>query len=315
MTESKRKYVFGPVPSRRLGRSLGVDLLPHKVCSLDCVYCQLAHTTVKTTRRGAYVPAAEVLAELRSALAGGVSCDYITLSGSGEPTLHSDLGVVVSAITAMTDIPLAVITNGTTLSDPEVRAALAPADLVIPSLDAGDAETFAAINRPCEEIDFDVYVEGLKAFVREFPGRVHLEVFLAAGINDSDQQVRKIRTIADEIAPDRIDVNTVTRPPADSAVRAVEPDRLRHLCELLGPSAHIIAAGHDHSELSVAASRDDVLGMLRRRPCTLDDLAVGLGCPRDALIGLLEGLAEESLITTTDQDGLSYYQTADPQGR
>lgn len=310
MSAKRRKYVFGPVPSRRLGRSLGVDLVPYKVCSFDCVYCQVAPTTLKTTRRRAYVPAEEVLAELREVLAAGVECDYVTLSGSGEPTLHSELGRIIAAIKAMTDIPVAVLTNGSLLGDPAVRAALAGADLVAPSLDAGDAETFAGINRPCDQIDFDSYVDGLRTFCREFSGMVHLEVFLAAGINDSEGHVRRIRSIIDDIEPDRVDVNTVARPPAEGKVQAITPEKLQRLCGILGPTARVIAAPPRAADDRGQPKHDQVLAMLRRRACTVDDLAAGLKCGRNELAKLLGQLIREGLITTTEQAGRTFYQSS-----
>ena len=307
MSPSQRKYIFGPVPSRRLGRSLGVDLVPHKVCSFDCIYCQVGRTTVKTTRRDAYAPTDEVLAELREVLSSGVACDYVTLSGSGEPTLHADLGRIISAIKTMTDVPVAVLTNGSLLGDPAVRSDLAQADLVVPSLDAGDAETFEKINRPCEGIDFDSYVQALKDFRSEFAGRLHLEVFLAAGVNDDEEQVGRIRALIDEIGPDHVDVNTVARPTADADVQAVAPDRLRRLCELLGPLARIVVPAPERLDTAGTARPDEVLAMLRRRPCTLDDLAVGLDCRRDALAELLDELIRDGCVVSTDQQGRTYF--------
>ena len=178
------RYVFGPVASRRLGRSLGVDLVPFKVCPLDCIYCQLGATVDLTTRRAAYVPVDEVLDELRRRLGEGVAADHVTLSGSGEPTLHSELATIVAEIKRMTTIPLAVLTNGMLLGEAEVRRALLPADVVIPNLDAGDEATFQRINRPATGLTLAGLVDGLIAFRREFRGRLLLEVFLVAGIND-----------------------------------------------------------------------------------------------------------------------------------
>jgi len=169
MTDKHHKLIFGPVPSRRLGRSLGVDLVPYKVCSYDCIYCQVGKTTRKTATRDEYVPTDEVLAELAQVFEAGCECDYVTLSGSGEPTLHRDVGRIIARIKELTDTPVAVLTNGSLLSDPQVRKDLMQADLVVPSLDAADPETFEAINRPCAGLDFDAMVEGLAAFRREYP--------------------------------------------------------------------------------------------------------------------------------------------------
>ncbi len=308
MSEKRYKHLYGPVPSRRLGRSLGVDLVPFKVCPFDCVYCQLGRTTIHTVRRDVYVPTDEILAELADKLASGPVCDYITLAGSGEPTLHKDLGRIVSAIKEMTDIPLAVITNSALLSEPEVRSALAQVDLVVPSLDAGDAETFEKINRPCAGITFESLVGGLKDFRREFTGRMSLEVFLVAGVNDSESQVRKIKAIADEIAPDCIEVNTVARPPSEEGVCAVPAARLRMLCEILGPTAEVIAPRAAPTDKAGAVSRDDILAMLGRRPCTIEDIADGLQCHRWEAAKLVGQLTEEGKIIPERRNDKDYYQ-------
>ncbi len=307
MTKRAYKHLFGPVPSRRLGRSLGVDLVPLKLCPFDCIYCQLGRTSLKTAQRKAYVPAEEVLRELADFIASGAERDYITLSGSGEPTLHSDLGRIIRSIKEMTDTPVAVLTNGALLWDVQVRGELAPADVVLPSLDAGDEETFQRINRPCSEVSFERLVEGLKAFRDEYAGRIHLEVFLVAGVNDSDEQVRKIRAVAGEIRPDRIDVNTVARPPAEPDARAVEPDKLERLREILGPTAQIIAPlppvqGSDRANVQT------VLAMLRRRPCTVADCARALNCHSAEAAKLLEQLSRQGAVVARSVSGQVYYQ-------
>ncbi|NMC21094.1 MAG: radical SAM protein, partial [Thermogutta sp.] len=167
------KHIFGPVPSRRLGRSLGVDLVPFKTCSYDCIYCQLGRTTCKTIERKTWVPLELVLEELEEKL--HTRPDYITLSGSGEPTLFSPLDKLIEGIRALTDIPIVALTNGSLLSDSDVQAALLPADLVIPSLDAGNEAAFQLVNRPHEDLAFDRMLEGLVAFRRRFPKEYWLE--------------------------------------------------------------------------------------------------------------------------------------------
>ena len=176
----KFKHVFGPVPSRRLGRSLGVDLVPLKVCSYDCIYCQLGRTTCKTVGRKEWVSMDAVLDELKRKLA--CRPDYITLSGSGEPTLHSRLGEIIEHIQAMTKVPVAVLTNGSWLWQRGVREALTLADVVMPSLDAGDELLFQAVNRPHPEITFEKLVSGLEQFRREFSGQYWPEVLLLAAV-------------------------------------------------------------------------------------------------------------------------------------
>jgi wyosine [tRNA(Phe)-imidazoG37] synthetase (radical SAM superfamily) len=301
------KHLFGPVPSRRLGRSLGVDLVPHKVCPIDCVYCEVGRTTQKTIERREYVPTEEILDELRAKLAENVPIDIITLSGSGEPTLHSGIGRIIGEIKAMTPIPVAVLTNGNLLYDPQVRREILQADLVLPSLDAGDDETYRRINRPCEGATFDRLIEGLKAFRSEYPGRIRLEVFFVAGINDTVEQAHKIRQLVDQIKPDQIDVNSIARPPAEPDARAVPHERLRELAAILGEKAQVIAPRAWQEKAFLAVSADDVLALLRRRGCTAEDLAKGLSAPRQRINQLLEELQAEGLISRQHRSEDDYF--------
>ena len=236
-----KRHVFGPVPSRRLGRSLGVDLVPYKTCSFDCVYCQLGRTTHLTVTREEFVPTDQVIREIRESLGSSVPPDYITLSGSGEPTLHLGFGDVIDAVRKMTDTPVAVITNSSLMADPEVRRECAKADLVIPSLDVADRGMFPCVNRPHRDVVFEEMAEGLIEFGKEFRGRMWLEVFLLYGVTGVAPYVRRMIPLIERIDPERIQLNTVVRPPAESITRAVPPEDLIELAELLGPKAEVIA--------------------------------------------------------------------------
>ena len=314
MTDKHHKHIFGPVPSRRLGRSLGVDLVPFKVCSYDCIYCQVGGTTQCTLTRDEYVPTDEVLAELAQVFQAGCECDYVTLSGSGEPTLHRDVGRIIAGIKELTDVPVAVLTNGSLLYDPQVRRDLMEADLVIPSLDAADPETFQTINRPCKELSFETMVAGLVAFRREYPGRIHLEVLLAAGINDSDEHTAKLKALIDRIDPDRIDLNTVTRPPTEEYALPVPRDRMEHIREVLGPKAEIIAHFQSETDSPSSVTAEQILDVLRRRPCTLEDLIGGLGCQRWEAAELLEELEKKGAVKANQRAGKVYYQVVGAKG-
>jgi wyosine [tRNA(Phe)-imidazoG37] synthetase (radical SAM superfamily) len=238
MNSKRPHYVFGPVASRRLGRSLGVDLVPFKTCSYDCIYCQLGRTTCKTVERREWVPMDDVLDELKQKL----TCrpDYITLSGSGEPTLHSRLGEVIEHIQAMTDVPVAVLTNGSLLWQKEVREELAVADVVLPSLSAGDAFEFVVLNRPEASLAFEQMVEGLVAFRREFTGQYWLEVFLLGGRAPIEDHVKQIAAWVKRIGPDRVQLNTASRPPAEEFAVAVPQARLTELARLFSPEAEVM---------------------------------------------------------------------------
>ena len=292
-------HVFGPVPSRRLGRSLGVDLIPRKVCTFDCVYCQVGRTTQKIVAREVFVPVEIVLAEISAKLAHVPRPDYITLAGSGEPTLHAELGAIIAGIKRVTDVPVAVLTNGSLLHDPQVRKACGNADLMLPSLDAGDEDTFQKINRPAAGLTLKRIVDGMVAFRREYDGPIWLEVFLVAGVNSSPAHVRKIAALAQRIRPDRIQVNTAVRPTADSGVKALTEAELIELCKLLGPGAEVIADfRHVHEKPAFAARAEEVLAMIRRRPVTLDDIAAGLGIHTSEAAKYVAELSAKKLIFT-----------------
>jgi wyosine [tRNA(Phe)-imidazoG37] synthetase (radical SAM superfamily) len=275
MNCQRQHHVFGPVPSRRLGRSLGVDLVPFKVCSYDCIYCQLGRTTCQTIERKEWVPIDAVLAELKRKL--GSRPDYITLSGSGEPTLHSRLGEIIQRIRALTPVPVAVLTNGSLLWLPEVREQVALADVVLPSLDAADPERFQFINRPHAAITFERLLEGLVAFRREFSGKYWLEVMLLDGYTTLPIQVRQLAEWVGRIRPDKVQLNTAVRPPAEEYAMAVPDERLRQVARAFKPRAEVIAEYHVRpARAELPASAEAILALLRRRPCTEADVANGL---------------------------------------
>ena len=303
------RHIFGPVASRRLGRSLGVDIVPLKMCTQNCIYCQLGIDGEQTLERKEYVAAEVVLAELKERIATGVQADFVTLSGSGEPTLNSAMGKIIDGIRAITDIPVAVITNGTLLSDPAVRADCAKADLVVPSLDAGDAETFGKINFPHKDIDFDVFVEGLCDFRREYSGQMWLEVFLSEGVNDSDEQVDKIGAIIKRIGPDKVQLNTAVRPTVKESALRVERGRLEEIAERLGGNVEVTADYSKAADGKVkAVTEAAVLEMLRRRPCSVADICSGMAAGEADVLRCVEHLEAAGAITSKQRDGKTYYQ-------
>lgn len=299
-------YVFGPVPSRRLGRSLGVDLVPFKTCTYDCIYCQLGHTTHKTLQRQEWVPLDAVVADVKAKLASRP--DYVTLSGSGEPTLYSRIDELIDRIHGITSVPVAVLTNGSLLWQPQVRRQLLHADLVLPSLDAGDARTFLAVNRPHEEIPFDEMLEGLVAFRQQYFGPYWLEVFLLQGYTDSEPAVQRLVECVRRIRPDRVQLNTVTRPAAEEYARMVDPQRMAKIAARFDPPAEVIADYRGvHSQSDLVASRENVLEMIRLRPCTLDDIAEGLGLHRNEVAKYIEQLRAEGRIEKRSSAGRVFY--------
>lgn len=302
-------FIFGPVPSRRLGRSLGVDLVPFKTCTYDCIYCQLGRTTNRTVERKEYVPLNDVLDQLCEKLAAGP--DYITLSGSGEPTLYSRLDELIDGIRSRTNVPVAVLTNGSLLWQPEVRRQLLGAHVVIPSLDAGDSMMFKAVNRPHENISFEKVLDGLIAFRREYKGDYILEVFLLAGHTAIESEVRKIADCAGRINPDRVQLNTVLRPPAEEYAFKVKKGRMEELAGFFVPPAEVIADFKGRSRYNTSCSGEQaVMELVRRRPCSLEDVAQGLAIHRQEAQKFLEQLRIKGLIESHSSGGTVFYRSA-----
>lgn len=310
MSAQRQHHVFGPVPSRRLGRSLGVDLVPFKTCSYDCIYCQLGHTTCKTVERKEWVPTDAVLAELRQKLERRP--DIITLSGSGEPTLHSCLGEIIGHIRTMTNLPVAVLTNGSLLWRDDVRREVALADLVLPSLDAPDPERFEFVNRPHPDLQFDRVVEGLAALRRAFSGKYWLEVMLLEGCTASTAQVRQFADLVRQIGPDEVQLNTAVRPPAEDYAVAVAPARLEELAAMFDPPARTIADYRGRKiQTETGTSAEELLALLRRRPCTVEGIARGLGVRAGEVVKQLGGL-EASGLVGHDRRGAELFYLALP---
>ena len=300
MTE--RHYIFGPVPSRRLGFSLGVDLVPYKTCTQDCLYCQLGPTDKTTLERKEYVPIVEVLAELREVLREGGRIDWITLSGSGEPTLNLKIGELIPEIKKLTKIPVAILTNGTLLIYPEVREALREIDLVVPSLDAGSEENFRRVNRPYPELSLKKLVRGTADFAAGFSGQVWLEVMLLKDINDSGDELERISRRIKTIRPENVQLNTVVRPPADAEARALDHDQLRAAqkflqSQLVSIPVEIVAGfSGKRDKVMNEDIRMAILTYLKRRPATLGDLSATFGLHRNEVIKYLGHLLEEKKI-------------------
>jgi len=307
ITNKKREYIFGPVPSRRLGRSLGVDLVPFKTCTYDCIYCQLGRTTNKTMQRKEWVPIDIVIDQLKAKLSS--KPDYITLSGSPEPTLFSRLEELISMIKSVTDIPVAVLTNGSLLWLPDVRDSLKPADLVIPSLDAGSNQIFQYVNRPHLSISFSKMLKGLVKFRDEYTGEYWLEVFLLAGITTPEMEINRLKTCINSICPDKVQINTVTRPPAEAFAEPVSEKQLEVIAERLYKNSEVIADYSGvHKQQDFAARREDVLTLLKRRPCSIEDIAAGLGIHRNEAVKYVEELSSEGKIESKPQNQQLYYK-------
>lgn len=309
MSQVTPSHVFGPVPSRRLGRSLGIDLVPYKTCTYDCVYCQLGRTTEKTTRRREFYPPGEIISDVRRVLAQGPEPDYVTLAGSGEPTLYQPLDEIIAAIKQLTLAPVVVLTNGSLLHDPQVRAEIAGADVLMPSLDAGDDVLYQRLNRPHPDLTFESLVEGLVTARQEFVGRYWLEVMLLAGLNAEPEALEKIAAAVARINPDQVQLNTVARPPAESWAEAVDPDRLPACAARLGSNCEVIVDQAPQTQSpEQEGNREDVLALLQRRPCRLEDIAHGLKLHRNAVTKYLGQLLRAGDITREERGGEQFYR-------
>jgi wyosine [tRNA(Phe)-imidazoG37] synthetase (radical SAM superfamily) len=280
MNSSGFRYIYGPVPSRRLGRSLGVDLVPFKTCTYDCIYCQLGRTTCKTIERKEYVPIAEILVELQQKLTQGAAPDFVTLAGSGEPTLYSEIGKLLREIKRLTSVPVAILTNGSLLWMREVQDALLEADLVLPSLDAGDERSFRRVNRPPARIGFEKVVSGIAEFTDRFHNPVWLEVFLVAEVTGVASEVERIATLTARIHPERVQLNTVWRPPAEAFAHPVPAEQMEVFAGLFDGNAEVISeqeAGESQPRTPPTVTDDDILALLGRRPCTARGVSTAFG--------------------------------------
>ena len=311
-----RRHVYGPVPSRRLGASLGVDVVPLKYCPYNCTYCQLGPTRTLTAERSFFFPVEEILADVERGLPLWPPPDVITVAGSGEPTLYAGLGALIEEIKRITDTPVAVLTNGALFHRADVRAEAAGADIVLPSLDAGDEATFQLVNRPAPGLALEQVVDGLAAFRRDYRGEVWLEIMIVAGITDAPERVRSIAALVRRIAPDRIQLNTPVRPTFEERAAPVPATRLAKLCELFSPAAEVIAEWGERPGEPVrrAPESEEVLALLLRRPCTMDDVAAGLGLHPNAVVKTLAGLEHQGEVHRVLREGRVFWRAVPGAG-
>ncbi len=237
------KYIYGPVQSRRLGLSLGITLTAYKTCSFDCVYCQLGKTRQLTTETKEYLPIQEILEEVKAWLQNNPqeaqNLSYITFSGSGEPTLNSRMGELITGIKKLTAVKVAVITNASLLKDPQVLNALLGADLVVPSLDAATAEILEKIDRPHASVRIADIIEGLINLRKEFKGQIWLEVMLVKGLNDDLRQIKKLKEAIDKIKPDKIQLNSPVRTTSEPGIIPADKEKLKKAALIFGDKCEI----------------------------------------------------------------------------
>ena len=306
----KPKYIFGPVPSRRLGRSLGVDLVPYKTCTFDCIYCDLGRTTRKTVSRQSYVPPEEIQGELELYLSVlGKKPDFITLSGSGEPTLNTNIGEIVQRIKEITSIPMAILTNSSLLSLNEVKRDLSEADVVLPSLDAITPTLFEYINRPHTALRIEEIISGLIQFRREYRGQIWLEIVFCRGVNDGNEEVEKFKEVIEKIQPDRVQLNTPVRPPAEDFAFPLTLGQLEEIRGRLGEKAEIISEfAAPLGEEFNSVKDTEILNLIKRRPCTTEDISKALGLRIDEVVKHLGHLTKTGAIRYRMYEHRCYYE-------
>jgi wyosine [tRNA(Phe)-imidazoG37] synthetase (radical SAM superfamily) len=300
-------YVFGPVPSRRLGLSLGVDLIPLKTCSYDCLYCQVGRTTCITAEPKEFVPLQDVLKELKESLQR-IRPDFVTFSGSGEPTLHSGIGEAIAFVKKESNLKVAVLTNGSLLWREEVRERLLEADVIMPTLSTANEETYKKIHRPHPDLRLSKVIQGLRSLRMTYKGELHVEVMLLSGLNDSDEELEGLKMALSDIAPDRIQLNTVVRPPADPGALSLDREKLEKVKSFFGSSAEVVAfIPPRHRDQHYDSLSATVVEMARRRPVRTLDVAQMLGLSIDEVEKLVKGLAVKGRLRSQAHLGETYY--------
>lgn len=307
-----KSYIYGPVPSRRLGRSLGVDLVPFKVCSYDCIYCQLGRTREKTIEQRPYIHARKILDQFDQKLKSNIHADYITIAGSGEPTLNSEIGPIIRGIKKTSAIPVAVLTNGSLLWKKEIRESIMEADVIMPSLDAFDQNGFERINRPHPDIKFEDMLEGLICLGNEYAGEIWLETFVLEGINATEKDAKKFGNLIKKVNPKKVHINTAVRPAAETYANQVSQKDLAVFCECLGVNAEIITPfiASKNNEKAEIDLENNILALIARRPCTLDDIASSLNVHRNEVLKFITPMVKKRSIKTTKKGAEIYYESS-----
>lgn len=310
------KYLYGPVPSRRLGLSLGIDLIPYKVCSFNCIYCECGETTNLTQKRKEFKPVDSIIEELNDYLSVNPELDYITFSGSGEPTLYKYIGKIIDFLKDnYPEYDLALLTNSSLLTDKQVKKEIKKLDLIVPSLDSVIEKNFQKINRPHEDIKLDEIIDGLIEFRKEFDGKMYLEVFIVPGINDTLEEFKKLNKIIEKIKPDRVQLNTLDRPGTVDWIEPASEETLKKAAEIIGKKAEIIGLySSDTVKKSIDSNlKDEIIETIRRRPCTVKDLSNILGLHVNEVNKYLRELDKDYDLKTTNEKRGSFYFLAEEE--
>ena len=304
--------LFGPVLSRRLGRSLGIDLVFRKVCNMDCLYCEVGRTTHYTLERKPYIPLEKIREALEQAKEIANTYDVLTITGSGEPTLNIHFEEAVYLAKKLIDKPIAVLTNSTFVHERSVREALAQVDFVLASLDSAREKSFRLVNRPVAAVKLDLIIEGLSALRQEMKGELWLEILFVKGLNDTPEDISALKSAIDYIKPHRVQLNTVVRPPAYPMARPLSLEELEAIKQRLSDKAEIISLEKRgailEKPLTIAELSEWLLNYLSRRPADLEELAFVFGEAKDKLLSLLNKLQDEGKVTKVYHEGKVYFK-------
>ncbi len=303
------KYLFGPVPSRRLGLSLGIDLVPYKTCNLNCIYCECGRTTNLINERKEFFDCNEIIKELEYFLKNKPKIDYITFSGAGEPLLYSKIGEIINFLKKnFSKYKIVILTNGTLFLNNSIIEEIKKADLIIPSLDSANENTFKLINRPHKDLKLNKIIEGLINLRKNFYKKIYLEVFIIKNLNDSYNEILNLKNVIKKINPDKIQINTVDRPPAEEFVAPVSINKLNEIKNIFGKKAEIISFKNKNIELEKSNNFSTIINCLERRPLTLEDLMKMTNLHVNELNKILRELEEEKRITKIKGDRGIFYK-------
>jgi len=312
MRGNEPALTFGPVPSRRLGRSLGINNIPPKTCSYSCIYCQLGRTdTFASERRQFYQPGQifdAVKQRVRECEDTGEVIDYLTFVPDGEPTLDSNLGRTLEALKVL-DIPLAVITNSSLLWDKTVRDDLKTADFVSLKMDAASPEVWRRMNRPHGQLDFEQVLEGVKAFGAGFGGEFVTETMLVEGVNDSERELGATAEVIGHLQPAIAYIAVPTRPPAEGSARPPSPETLLLATEVFRRRTTRVEYLIGHEGNAFAASGDierDLLSITAVHPMR-EDSVMELLRKNNADMAVVRSLVERGDLTETSYGGHTYF--------
>ncbi len=301
------KYIFGPVFSRRLNLSLGVDLVPPKVCSMDCLYCEVGKTTLKTLKRMEYVPLEEVKSELKSFLSQNPPIDFVTFSGYGEPTLFSKLGKLVDFIKENYEVPIALLTNSSLLHREDVLKDVERIDLILPSLDTVNQSTLEKLNRPAKGVTVNTILNGIKSLRGRTKGKIWIETLFVKGVNDSYSELEKLGKVIHELNPDKWQINTVARPPAYK-VKGLPLQKLEEIADYVGfPRTEIIARSKSkRRKIPISDLKKEIYALVLRRPCPEEEISSALGILDEELKKVIQILKSEGKVKEVNYNNITY---------